>query len=229
MGNVEFLVDHHSGDENGARAVLTTDMYLAFLSKISIKWPVNVLDLGANVGGFPLLLQINNVRMSKVVCVELNPNTFSRLQFNLRRNLKCEETVFLNVAVTGNPCHLDLRLGSGGTGENIYQNAKVKDGEDYHIEGLTVDEIYNRAFRNKHVDICKIDIEGAEYEVFAHPHHAALGQSSFVIMEIHDYPGKDVQNIFTGMSALGFSHVTSSPSQVSVHLFSKGKPFLSEE
>ena len=47
--------------------------------------PANVLDLGANNGGFPLLLHTSGIELKKVVSVEFNPRTFARLNFNLTR------------------------------------------------------------------------------------------------------------------------------------------------
>src|SRR4051812_3008314 len=66
---VEILVDHAGGDNNGAREVLTSPMYRRFLPQMKLDSPANVLDLGANNGGFPLLLHTSGIKLKKVVSV----------------------------------------------------------------------------------------------------------------------------------------------------------------
>lgn len=52
----EILVDHRGGDENGTRLCFVSDMYKKYLKVMRLSGPINVLDLGANGGGFPLML-----------------------------------------------------------------------------------------------------------------------------------------------------------------------------
>ena len=54
FNGLEILTDHDAGDTNGAREVLTSPMYRRFLPKMRFEAPANILDLGANNGGFPL-------------------------------------------------------------------------------------------------------------------------------------------------------------------------------
>ncbi len=43
---------------------------------MKLEGPINVLDLGASNGGFPLLLHADGIPLKKVVSVEFNRNTF---------------------------------------------------------------------------------------------------------------------------------------------------------
>jgi hypothetical protein len=54
---MQFLTDHDAGDANGAREVITSGMYRDLLSELDLDGRINVLDLGGNNGGFPLLLK----------------------------------------------------------------------------------------------------------------------------------------------------------------------------
>ena len=66
---------------------------------------------------------------NQLVCVEMNPNTFNRLAYNIAVNFhgnsKC-----LNIALTDHCGQIDLILGAGSTSDSIFQNEK-KPRENY--------------------------------------------------------------------------------------------------
>jgi FkbM family methyltransferase len=145
-----------------------------------------------------------------VVSVELNPNTFLRLRFNLERNLRCE-VVPINAAVCGEPGTLNVALGAGNSGDSIYNGDARTGRETFEIEGLTFDQIYERYFSGETIDICKIDIEGAEFELFAKPSHENLRRCRYLIMEIHENEGRRADTIIQAMERLGFVHKAQPP------------------
>jgi len=200
---LDVLVDHAAGDANGAREVLTSPMYRRFLPKMQFDGAVNVLDLGANNGGFPLLLQTSGIRLKKVVSVELNPNTFMRLRFNLERNLPCE-VIALNAALCGENEWLEISLGTGSVSDSIYEGNATDNAPVYKIEGLTLDEIYVRYFNDEIIDICKIDVEGAEFDVFTGYSHTNLRNCRYLIMEIHERGKRQAAEILPVIERLGF-------------------------
>ncbi|MDW8466738.1 MAG: FkbM family methyltransferase [Chloroherpetonaceae bacterium] len=173
LDEMKILIDHSAGDESGTRHVLVSPMYQQFLAKMTFPNSINVLDLGGNGGGFALMLQHRKIPLKKVVAVEFNPYTHSRMTFNLRQNLECE-FVALNAAVCGEAKSLCLQLGRGGTSDNIYNPVNRRQGKVMMIQGITIDELYETYFRGETIDLCKMDIEGAEHEVFAYPHHNAM-------------------------------------------------------
>src|SRR5687767_8071645 len=97
---LEFETDHAAGDANGAREVLTSAMYREYLASTSFSGPINVLDIGGNNGGFPLLLASEGFEIERVVSIEVNPKTFIRLKSNLKRNFG-NRSEALNLAVCG--------------------------------------------------------------------------------------------------------------------------------
>lgn len=192
--NFEILIDHSAGDANGAREILTSQMYRKFLAEMKLNGKINVLDFGANNGGFPLLLKMENLNLGKVVCVEFNPQTFSRMCFNIERNLECEFHP-VNAALTGENKKIEVGFGKASTSDNIYQNKgstnKLK------IQGYTFDEIYEKFFENEIVHICKMDVEGAEFEVFENKGIQSLKNCHYLLVEIHhgkESPREFVQN-----------------------------------
>jgi FkbM family methyltransferase len=216
---VELLTDLKGGDANGAREVLTSPMYRRFLPQMDLQGELNIFDIGANNGGFPLLLAASGLILKKVVSVELNPNTFLRLRFNLERNLS-GEVVALNQALCGEARELKISLGEGSVGDNIYNGASANNGKLFTIEGRTFDELYQTYFAGEVVDICKIDIEGAEFEVFASPSHQDLTHCRYLIIEIHDGDGRSSTELVRKIEQLGFTRPTQpADAEPAVHFF----------
>jgi FkbM family methyltransferase len=203
MGSLEFVVDHSAGDASGVPDVLTRPMYADHLEHLTPRHAVNLLDLGANAGGFPLFLALHGVRFDRVVSVELNPRTCVRLRFNLERNLRGDIHV-LNAALCGSARPFDLALGEGSVADSLYAPSFNATDRITHVEGLTFDTIFDRYFRGRAVDICKIDVECAEYEVMAHPGHDRLACCRVLVVEVHDIEGKSHSEVIDPICDLGF-------------------------
>jgi FkbM family methyltransferase len=202
----QILIDHSAGDANGAREILTTEMYRTYLSDLEVKDKLNVLDLGANNGGFPLLLKSEGFEINKVVCVELNPNTFSRLKFNLETNLEADISA-LNLAVCGTSREIELSLGSGGASDNIYQSQSLPDAKKYKVKGKTFNEIYSDNFGNETVDICKMDVEGAEFEIFENENCDKIGNCKYLLIEIHHEKHQRRETVLNKLKKLNFEEI----------------------
>ena len=208
----EILIDHSSGDAVGVRETITSRMYKQFLPHMNLPTSVNVLDIGANGGGFPLLLQLNHIKIKKLVCIEFNPNTYQRLKFNIVRNIQCD-FIGMNVACCGAPKEYDVFLGRGGTSDSLYTSYQGEGGKVYSVTGMTLDEIYVRTFKQESGDICKIDIEGAEYEIFDSPHHASIANFRYLIIEIHSIPNRNKLELIKKIENCGFSRLSKDPEE----------------
>lgn len=213
----EILIDHSGGDAAGVRKVITSPMYKQFLPQLDLGTGINVLDIGANGGGLPLLLELNHIRIKKLVCVELNPNTYKRLQFNVARNINCE-FVGMNVACCGIARNYQIFLGNGGTSDSLYKENQEAGETIYNIKGMTLDEIYLSTFNKEPGDLCKIDIEGAEYEIFDSPHHISIANFRYLIIEIHSRPQREKIDVIGKIASCGFSQI-SKDAQGDVFLF----------
>jgi len=123
------------------------------------------LDCGANIGYFSVLA--NNIvgETGKVVSIEANPVTFSLLEANLKTNnfgipVHCALTsesgeVELFMPTEGGDVYSSLRKGGLVSGESI---------QSFKVLGRTLDNIVEELSLSK-VDVVKIDIEGAEFDV----------------------------------------------------------------
>lgn len=203
--NIEFVTDHFAGEANGALEVVSTNMYRDFLPLMNLKGKINLLDLGANNGGFPLLLKSEGIEIEKLVCVELNPKTFSRLQFNISRNFDDRYTV-LNSAITGTKRSIEILLGRGGVNNNIYEN-DCSDGTLVKFEGKTFDEVFTQYFDEQTVDLCKMDIESAEFEIFENDNHSKIKNCRYLLIEIHHNQDNKRDAIIERLSDLKFKEL----------------------
>jgi FkbM family methyltransferase len=186
-GAHEILVDHNGGDENGTRACLVSDMYRKHLGRIVTQGAVRVLDLGANGGGFPLMLILNGVEVEQAVCVEMNPQTCLRLLVNLATNLDGRATG-LNAAVCATDSEDGIRLerSRGSTSLSMYDRSMATSQSQVTVPTTTIARLFERYFPNEAVDICKIDIEGAEYDALMATPIPVLGKIRNLIIEFHD-------------------------------------------
>ena len=200
LGKLEFLVDHAGGDQNGTRACLTSGMYAQALEGLPKTKPLNVLDLGANGGGFVLNLLAKEFTLGSTMCVEMNPNTFSRLHFNVMRNLPGHKTV-LNAAAWSDSKPLTVSVGNGGTGDRVNANTGA---ETVEIQARTLDSLIEEGFGEQEIDLCKIDIEGAEFDVLLSPYASRLRQVKRLVMEIHPHARHQAQELLERLSILGF-------------------------
>ena len=142
-------------------------------------------------GGVLLLIAMMGFCFKKIVAVEMNPYTYSRLQFNIVHNLHTiDSPILLNEAVCGVSRSYSINFGRGSTSDSLY--APNGNGEATEIKGRTLDQIYENYFANEIINICKIDVEGAEFEIFEKTPRA-IKYIEYIIMEIH---GNQETNIF---------------------------------
>lgn len=210
QGDIEVIVDHLGGDANGVRECLTSNMYKGLIASISEKdgRVQNILDIGANGGGFTLLAYLMGVPLRNVVCVEMNPRVFGRLAFNLYQNLHGASINLIHGAIAASSGSIEVSFGRGSTGDTL-NGASLVPGNVDRIELLSLDDIVNRAFSdNTIIDLCKIDVEGAEYEVFLGTECTLVRRFRYLIMEIHELVGQSREGLIMRLHDLGFDDIS---------------------
>jgi FkbM family methyltransferase len=227
-----MIVDHRGADTGSIVTCIGSDMYSRFLPKMDLPDRVVVMDIGANVGGFPLMLHINHIDMRKLVCVELNPNTYERLRFNIRSNLLTSAEI-INAGVVKSNRELSIELDRGSPGDSIRATASARASKwrrCYDIKGLSLDSIYKEYLSGGIIDICKIDVEGAEDEIVLDPdsENNTLSRLRYLIMEIHHVENLDA--LLAALQARGLHRIDGDDRNVrhGVHLFRReGEPSAS--
>lgn len=203
---LNILIDQFAGDANGAREVLTSNMYRKYLGVLSKEKKLNVLDLGSNNGGFPLLIKSEGFQIAKVVCLELNPKTAIRLKFNIEHNF--ESNAFaLNQAICGSNRILSINLSEGGANDNIFNNYQSTDTNNFQVTGKTFNNIFTEFFADEIIDICKMDIEGAEFEVFSNDECSKIINCRQLLIEIHQNNENNRTIIQDKLKSFGFEEI----------------------
>lgn len=220
-GRLSFLVDFDGGDATGARLCVSTDMYSRYFDAIGMK-AVTVLDIGANGGGFPLCLLDRGITVKKSVSVEMNPETCMRLAFNLAYNLGAAATA-INAAVAGREGSIQIPKTHGGTGESIYASVGNANAETVTIPLITFDSIVaSRFVADETLDVVKIDIEGAEFEVLFSETCGSIRRFAFLIIEIHKHDKWTEADAIRRIESFGFELVPDpNPQDADVFFFKR--------
>jgi FkbM family methyltransferase len=219
LGRLSILIDHEGGDQNGTRACLAGDMYSRYFHHLSKVGPLRVLDLGANGGGLPLALWHHGFALGEVACVEMNPATFTRLQFNLLANAQSTRVHLIHGAAFSTDGELTLNLGQGSTGDTLFA---ANEGSQVTIPTLTLDSLIGRSLGDGEIDLCKIDIESAEHDLLLEGPIGRLRQVRYLIIEIHPRVGRTRAALVAHILEQGFVEVSSiheTDGDCTVHLF----------
>jgi FkbM family methyltransferase len=158
-----------------------------------------VIDAGANVGAFTLWVTVR--APSQVVSLEPNPETFKVLQKNIEQAGIGPRVKVENVAVARNNGTRTLHLHRYSTDASLDEHSGAQG--TAQVEAITLGEVIARS-GFPHIDLLKIDIEGAEYEVFSEPDLAALDQVRFIILECHLGMEGDYWSVISLLQRRGF-------------------------
>ena len=138
--------------------------------------PSTIVDAGANVG-FASIYFANRWPGARIIALEPDPENFDALEKNAR---PYPNIVPVQAAVWKESAKLDLfDAGKGSWGLQTRVSA------DGRVDGLTLPEVMRR-YGMQHVDVLKMDIEGAEKEVFE-GYDEWIDRVGSLIVEIHDH------------------------------------------
>ena len=210
LGAIEAVADHATGDHlGGIRGALASDEYRGLLKGVDLSKVRNVLDLGAHVGAFPLLLKHLGAPLEKVICVEPNPRSLSKLRFNLEHNRIPAQVV--NAAVSDTIGEATLHAGTTSTGFSLLADHPNRVQDSFTVATTTIDALIAEHFPSGTVDICKMDIEGAEFGVVQNVAPSVLRKCTGVICEVHPTPQRSLKDFRDMMQRAGFTPAPDQP------------------
>ena len=159
--------------------------------------PKVILDLGANVG-YASVLFTNRYPDAKIFAVEPDTGNYE----TAKKNLAGYPNVTL---IKGAAWHTseNINLVDDGYGEAAYT---VKSGEGKNmVKGYTMQEIM-QIIGVSTIDLLKIDIEGAEKEIFENGSETWIPVTKIIIVETHDRYKKGSSNaVFNTIGKYDFS------------------------
>jgi FkbM family methyltransferase len=178
----------------------TDKIYSKFFSKI-IKFDT-VIDIGANVGLFTELALVSGA--NRVISVEINDKaieTFNKIHGD-NKSVKLittgisKEVGEIEIYIDPNNSLVSSVLHNHTTGLSNKNLIKVIGLNDL-IESESLSEI----------DIIKIDVEGAEYDIFSGVSIENLKRSKFILMEFHDNFGGILRDVILNkLDEAGFKY-----------------------
>ena len=162
------------------------------------------------------MLAAAGVNPRRLVCVQFNGPTFHRLYFNIHHNFDAREVVLLRGAIGGVSGTLRVSNKPGGTGTSA-RPAHGIDTEEIRV--LTFDEAVSEGDFEGEIDVCKIDVEGAEHDVFASGCDKALDRCNNLVIEVHDRDGRGFSEVKSYLMGRKFDLLVSNSGSENVGLF----------
>ena len=188
-------------DVNGPAEVFGTGEYLR--GSQDSRQPRYVLDAGAHVGAFTVWAA-SRWPECKIVAIEPNPGVREFLEMNVRRNHLDDRVVVRPWALAAGPGLRWLHLDSDSAASGLTASA-MKGDIEVETVGLTT-AIASTGFPE--IDLLKIDIEGAEYEVFDATHPADIRSVGQCVVECHLGEGRSSDEIAARLRIAGFDVTT---------------------
>jgi len=164
--------------------------------------PKTIVDVGANIG-LTSIYFANKYPNSNVLAIEPESSNYQILSMNLA---PYENITTLNVALWGKNEDINLvdpGLGKWGFRTRSSDTNGEKNDVCHTVPGMTVDRIMEIKSLEK-IDILKIDIEGAELEVFSDP-SSWIEKVDVLIIELHEEMKSGCSRSFYN-SSNGFDH-----------------------
>lgn len=133
-----------------------------------------IIDAGGHIGMAALYLA-DRYPSARIISLEPNPDNFAILE----KNVSAEPRITpIQACLTGVP-KSEVFISTSGRTSHFQINAR---GEGKRVQGLCIDQIC-KMHQIDRIDLLKMDIEGAERDVFAHP--SFLNRVGAVVAELH--------------------------------------------
>ena len=164
-----------------------------------------IIDAGANIGDESIRFRYFHPDAT-IVAIEPDPGNFRLLEKNTESD---SNTVTLLKGLWSRECTLKL---IPGISNEAFSVSEVSDGTG-DLEAISIDAILAlpsiRARGFTEIDILKLDIEGAEYEIFSRNYESWIHQIKVLIVERpdNDRPGTTM-TMFRALSSQGFNTYT---------------------
>ena len=199
-GGLQMLIDSQTSDAQAVTEVLLEGMYDSAICQAAENCSsFSYVNLGANIGAFDVRifeLLRDQCRRVAGIAVEMNPATHARLLLNLElNNLRSVQAI--NAAVWDTAGFTQVRPEERDTGQKCEEN--VAGG--WSVPLMMWRELFGKVSAT-HVDLVKIDIEGAERKVVPQISETDRQRIRFLVIETH---GADVRRqVGAHLQAIGF-------------------------
>jgi FkbM family methyltransferase len=172
-------------DNKSDKAIFFQVFYEKQYDLYGVNFPdaTRIIDGGANIGCASVYFSIRFPK-AEIIAIEPEPENYKLLEQNIDiyKNIQA-----IQAALWNKNENLSLLNPEGGAAEFMFEN-KMEGGD--LVNGLTIQSLLD--LKNwDYVDIVKLDIEGAEKEVFSGENLYWLKKTKLLIIELHDRYKKD--------------------------------------
>jgi FkbM family methyltransferase len=144
--------------------------------------PRNIIDAGANIG-LTSIFYANKYPGARIIAIEPEASNYQML---VRNTAAYPSVTTINAALWNENCELDIfDPQQGHTAFQMRDKSAVPDTQRTRVPGITLDKLL-KDFGVSHVDLLKIDIEGAEREVFSRS-SPWIECVDIIAIELHDW------------------------------------------
>ena len=158
---------------------------------------LRIIDGGANIGCASVYFTMR-FPQAEILAIEPEKDNFSLLKTNTEsyRNIHC-----VQAGVWNKNEKLSIANPEGGAAEFMFDNNIINSDS---INGMTIQSLLDLKNWNE-VDIIKLDIEGAEKEVFSSDDLSWLKKVKLLIIELHDRYKKDcTKTVFYALNQFNY-------------------------
>jgi len=194
-------VRHGTGDIAGLQEIFINGNYdlpapvATALEGLAKKGPLSIVDLGANIGLFPLTAYARFGRV-RVVSFEPDPDNARVLDLTRRANDREADWELVQACAGASSRRVRFRAG-------LHMESRVVEDGDRDAAELQMIDVFPRLTG---VDWLKMDVEGGEWEILGDPRFAAL-EIPVIALEYHSFgcPAPDPQaEIARVLTAAGY-------------------------
>lgn len=141
--------------------------------------PKLIIDGGANCG-YACLWYMLQYPQAKIIAIEPEQSNFEILEQNTKKYKNIER---IQAGIWNKNTY--LKIVDRGYGKWGFMTEEVSENDAYDLKAITIDKILKQSEHNT-IDILKLDIEGAEKEVFSSNYEHWLKKVKILIIELHD-------------------------------------------
>lgn len=141
--------------------------------------PKTIIDAGANVGFASLFFRLK-YREAIIIAIEIEKQNVAMM---LRNTINLKQLRIENKALFNRKSFFKIENPFNAT--NSFVIKEVQQSEKYDVEAITLEEILT-LYKWETIDILKIDIEGAEIQLFERNYEKWLPKTKIIMVETHD-------------------------------------------
>lgn len=191
MKNLEFTFNSHNfkitlrsqADKSVFEEIFKLGEYKAAEEKIKVAKNY-IIDAGAQAGFFSLYSRALNPEV-KIIAIEPDEENLAAMENNFSQN-KIQNVEIVSSALAGTRSVRDFFVSADFHDHSLNKNLVKKIARKVKVQSLALSDIYEK-YKIKQIDLLKMDIEGAEYEVLNSLKQNDWDKINSIILEYHDF------------------------------------------